>query len=102
MMDDQKQFRLYLCHGSQCTMRGSPALFRHMEQAVADRNLGAVVDVRAGGCQDHCDHGPNMLIWPGPVRYAHLTPPALLEILVRHIVGGEPVRELLATPAMRR
>ncbi len=78
------------------------ALRKALENGLWQRQLDTVVQVTIGGCQDHCDHGPNMIIWPGPYRYAQLSAAALHQIIERHLLHNEPVTDLLATPAMRR
>jgi (2Fe-2S) ferredoxin len=98
----QKAFRVYLCAGPHCSPRGGAALLRLLEEELWQRGLDDAVEVNAGGCQDHCDFGPNMLVWPGPVRYAQLDADAIRRIVAQHLAGGEPVTELLATPEMRR
>ena len=96
------RYRAYLCTGPHCSSRGCAALFRQLETALWERGLDDTVELHTGGCQDHCDYGPNLLIWPGPVRYAQLDAAAVERIVVQHFAGGEPVAELLATPEMRR
>ena len=95
-------YRAYLCAGPNCSSRGCAALLRQLEAALWERGLDTQVELTTGGCQDHCDYGPNLLIWPGPVRYAQLDADAVSRIVEQHLAGGEPVAELLATPEMRR
>lgn len=101
-MTDQPRYRAYLCAGPHCSSRGCAALLRQLEAALWERGLDDAVELRAGACQDHCDHGPNLLVWPGPVRYAHLDAAAIKRVVDWLGAGGEPVAELLATPEMRR
>ena len=83
-------------------MRGAQQVYQRLEQELWKQGIDGAVELRQGGCQDHCDYGPNMIVWPGPCRYAQLTPEAVATIVKHHLVGGEPVPELLATPEMRR
>jgi len=99
---EQLRYRAYLCAGPHCSSRGCAALLRQLEAALWQRGLDDAVELHAGGCQDHCDYGPNLLIWPGPVRYAQLDADAIARIVEQHLAGGEPVADLLATPEMRR
>lgn len=77
-------------------------MLQQLEQELWERGLDTAVETHLGGCQDQCDYGPNMIVWPGPWRYAGLTSAAVTEIVERHLIGGEPVQEYLATPEMRR
>jgi (2Fe-2S) ferredoxin len=94
--------RIYLCHGPHCAARGAARTRQALETALWKAGLLAGVELHQSGCQDHCDHGPNMLVHPGACRYAGVTPERAAEIVARHLVGGEPVAEWLATPEMRR
>lgn len=95
-------YRLYLCHGPHCSARGAAVTCRALDEALWDAGLLGAVELIVGGCQDHCDHGPNLLIYPGGQRYAGVTPERAAAIVARHLRDGEPVVAWLATPAMRR
>jgi len=57
-----------------------------------------VGDVRIDSvdCLGLCKHGPNAVVYPGGTWYLGLTQRDVPEIVVRHIQGGEPVRNLAA------
>lgn len=95
-------YRLYLCHGPNCSARGAEAARRALELALWDAELLEEVELLASGCQDHCDHGPNLLIHPGACRYVAVTPARAAGIVASHLRDGEPVPEWQATPEMRR
>ena len=99
---ETKQYRVYICGNMHCQSRGSAALFQQLEQELWERGLDVAVEAHLGGCQDQCDYGPNMIVWPGPWRYAGLTSATVTEIVEQHLVGGELVQAYLATPEMRR
>lgn len=94
-MFDEKKYRVYVCGNIHCRANGSEALLRLLEEQIWAAGLDADVDVRVSGCQNRCDFGPNLTVWPGPFRYAHLTPEAIARIVAQHLRDGEPVRELL-------
>lgn len=95
-------YRLYLCNGPHCTARGGDATRRALETALWRAGLLSSVELQQSGCQDHCDHGPNLLIHPGACRYAGVDVERAAAIVARHLAAGEPVSEWLATPEMRR
>ena len=95
-------YRLYLCHGPNCSARGADATRRALEQALWEAGLLGRVELLASGCQDHCDHGPNLLVHPGGCRYIGVTPERAAAIVVRHLRHGEPAAEWQAAPAHRR
>lgn len=94
--------RIYLCNGPHCSARGAAAARRALDEALWDANLLGRVELLSSGCQDHCDHGPNLLIHPGACRYVGVTPERARAIVARHLRDGEPVAEWQATPEMRR
>jgi (2Fe-2S) ferredoxin len=96
------RFRLYLCHGPHCTARGTAAAREAIDTALWDADLLGEAELLPSGCQDHCDHGPNLLIQPGACRYVGLTPARAAEIVARHLRDGQPIEEWQATPEMRR
>jgi (2Fe-2S) ferredoxin len=95
-------YRLYLCHGPHCSARGAASTRDALDTALWQAGLLGAVELQSSGCQDHCDHGPNLLVHPGACRYAGVTPERAAAIVARHLAGGGPVEEWLATPEMRR
>lgn len=98
----ESHHRLYLCHGPHCSARGAASTRAALDTALWDAGLLSSVELLASGCQDHCDHGPNLLVQPGACRYAGVTPERAAQIVARHLAGGAPVAEWQATPEMRR
>lgn len=95
---EEKKYRVYLCGGPHCTPRGRGALARELDDALWACKLDSDVDVRISGCQNRCNYGPNMTVWPGPVRYSGLTPAAIRRIVAEHLRDGVPVAEWLYAP----
>jgi (2Fe-2S) ferredoxin len=95
-------YRLYLCRGPNCSARGAAATAQALDTALWEAGLLDSVDLQASGCQDHCDHGPNLLVYPGGCRYVGVDASRAAAIVARHLKDGAPVAEWQATPAMRR
>ncbi len=89
------QYRVYLCGGPRCVARSNAALQQQLDFAVWEQELDTTVEIMVSGCQDRCDQGPNMTVWPGPHRYARLTRPAITRIVTEHLRDGTPVESLL-------
>jgi (2Fe-2S) ferredoxin len=94
--------RIYLCNGPHCTANGAAKVRSALDQALWDAGLLGAVELHASGCQDHCDHGPNMIVQPDTVRYYGLSAERVARIVAEHLRGGEPITAYLATAAMRR
>lgn len=95
-------YRLYLCHGPHCCARGAARSYTAIETALWEAGLLGKVELMASGCQDHCDHGPNLLVQPGGCRYVGVGPERAAAIVFEHIAADQPVAAWLATPEMRR
>jgi NADP-reducing hydrogenase subunit HndC len=102
VMDGEKRYRIYLCGGPNCTAGGRDALLKKLEEELWAWQLEDEVEVRVSGCQDRCDFAPNITIWPGPFHYSNLDPDGLARIVEQHLLKGEPVREFLHRPSVRR
>jgi (2Fe-2S) ferredoxin len=102
MSEETSQFRIYCCGNVNCLSRGADDIWKALEDQIWLGKLKSRVELRRSGCQDHCDFGPNMQIWPGPYRYVQLTPAKIKQIVRQHLLGGQPVEEYLASPNMRR
>ncbi len=79
-------YRLYLCTGPHCAARAAGTR-EALENALWEAGLLGVVELRLGGCQDHCDHGPNLLVLPGNRRYARVTPERAAAIVREDLTG---------------
>lgn len=95
-------YRLYLCRGPHCTARGADRTCVALETALWEAGLLAEAELQPSGCQDHCGHGPNLLIHPGACRYVGVTPERAVAIVACHLRDGAPVAAWQATPEMRR
>lgn len=95
-------YRLYLCHGPHCSARGAASTRLAIDAALRQAGLLDSVELQPSGCQDHCDHGPNLLIHPGACRYVGVTPERAAKIVASHLRDNAPIPAWQAVPAMRR
>ena len=79
-----------------CGASGAAQITQMLSEEVAKRNLFTQVAVTATGCLGPCDTGPNVLIYPGSYLYIRVKPEDVNRIIEQHVIGGEPVKELLA------
>jgi (2Fe-2S) ferredoxin len=99
---EKAKYRAYLCCGVNCGPKGASALVDFMEAEVANQGLEAEVSVAATGCQAHCDSGPTMVVYPGPVYYQQIDQSRVKRILAEHLTAGDPVKEYFWTGIRRR
>jgi (2Fe-2S) ferredoxin len=92
-MDQSTRYRAYLCCGPRCTLRRSNPLVDVLAREVARAGLGDRVQVLPGGCMKHCESGPTLTVWPGPVYYEGVTAERLRVIVAQHFGQDAPVEE---------
>lgn len=97
---EERQYRVHLCFGPNCTERGSRALWATLEQAVEEAGLAGRVELLATTCRNRCDYGPSLNVYPGPVFYNQLDAEAIREIVERHLKRGEIVDRWLFRPKL--
>jgi (2Fe-2S) ferredoxin len=86
-------YRVYICAGPNCTPKGSAQLLRFLEEELARLSLQEEVSVFAGGCQSHCETGPSVVVYPGPVFYQYVDKPRLVRIAREHLANDVPVAD---------
>ncbi|MBA3450336.1 MAG: (2Fe-2S) ferredoxin domain-containing protein [Chloroflexia bacterium] len=98
----ERQYRVHLCFGPNCTERGSKTLLPVLEQAVREAGLTGSVEILATTCRDRCDYGPSLNVYPGPVFYNQLDASAIRDIVDDHLARGTIVDRLLFRPKIER
>ena len=85
---DERQYRVHLCFGPNCSGRDSKALLPILEQAVAQAGITDRVEILATTCRNRCDFGPSLNVYPGPVFYNQVDDEAIRDIVACHLVRG--------------
>lgn len=93
----QSEYRAYICCGPNCGPKGSARLLTVLEDEIARQDMSDRVVVLPTGCQSHCETGPTMVVYPGPVYYQEVDPTRLARIVVEHFGRGMPVKEFFWT-----
>ena len=89
-----KKTRVLVCCGG-CTSSGSLKVTAKFEEEIAKAGLAEKVTVVKTGCMGLCSQGPIVVVQPGNVFYAQINEEQISKIVQQHLVGGEPVKELL-------
>ena len=84
-MSDQKppcyRHHLFICQGKSCSEKGDPQAARAFFKAkIKEAGLKGVVRACMSSCLDHCDYGPNMIIYPEGKWHTGVTPDQWEEI----------------------
>lgn len=96
----ERQYRVHLCFGPNCTGRGSRELMPILELALRQAGIREQVEVLATTCRNRCDYGPSLNVYPGPVFYNEITDEAVLEIVNRHLLRGSVADRWLYRPKL--
>jgi (2Fe-2S) ferredoxin len=77
-----------------CAARGSKEVAAAFKEAVHRHGQKRIVRANQSGCLDQCAHGVTVVVYPDQVWYGGVRVEDVEEIVLRHLVGGEPVERL--------
>jgi (2Fe-2S) ferredoxin len=87
------KYRVYICVGPNCGPKGSPRLAGMLERELAALGLEGQVSITMGGCQSHCETGPTMVVFPGPIFYEGMDLERLRRVAKEHFADDVPISE---------
>lgn len=93
---------LGVCAGKHCAKAGTKHVLRAVREAVDEAGLSTSIAVVLTKCQDYCDDGPAMTVFPGGIPYLELDPEDARRVVAEHVVEGRPVFELLPKKLRRK
>jgi (2Fe-2S) ferredoxin len=96
-MMEKPRYRAYICCGPNCGPKGSRLLLDALEEEVRRAGLQDQIAVLPTGCQNHCETGPTMVVYPGPVYYQGVDRERLRRIVSEHLALGRPVADYFWT-----
>ncbi len=91
----EPRYRVHICHGPNCTPRGSRSLVGELERLLAEVGISGEIEIIATSCRNRCEIGPSVNVYPGPYFYREVTPAVLSRIVREHLLGDQPVSEYL-------
>jgi (2Fe-2S) ferredoxin len=84
-----------------CKAKGSSEVRDRLKQELAARGLSKLIRANNAGCLDQCEHGVSVVVYPEQVWYGGVTVDDVVEIVDKHLVGGQIVERLLMPDSPR-
>ena len=78
-----------------CKLRGGVEVRDRLKAELTKRGLSKTIRANNAGCLDQCEQGVTMVVYPEQVWYGHVTPEDVVEIIEKHLIGGQVVERLL-------
>lgn len=78
-----------------CKSKDGVAVRDLLKKELTARGLSKLIRANNAGCLDQCEHGVTVVVYPEQVWYGGVTESDVVEIIERHLVGGEVVTRLL-------
>jgi (2Fe-2S) ferredoxin len=93
-----QRHRVLVCAGAPCTDAGASLVWGHLRNIQKARNLrteGPGVMTCKTTCLGPCALGPVMQVWPDGTWYGGVDEAGVERIVDEHLLGGQPVAELV-------
>ncbi|MGE0870754.1 MAG: ferredoxin [Kofleriaceae bacterium] len=78
-----------------CKAKGGVEVRDRLKMELKKRGLSKLIRANNAGCLDQCEAGVTVVVYPEQVWYGHVTVDDVVEIIDKHLVGGEVVTRLL-------
>ncbi|MBR2930437.1 MAG: 4Fe-4S binding protein [Clostridia bacterium] len=89
------KYTVLVCGGTGCTSSHSTDIVEKLKEEIKAKGIEGDVQVIMTGCFGLCALGPIMIVYPEGCFYSMVEIGNIPRIVEEHLVGGEPVRELL-------
>ncbi len=78
-----------------CKAKGGVEVRDRLKAELKARGISKIVRANNAGCLDQCARGVSVVVYPEQVWYGGVTVDDVVEIVEKHLIGGEGVDRLL-------
>ena len=78
-----------------CKAKNGEAVRDKLKAELAARGLAKIIRANNAGCLDQCAAGVTVVVYPEQVWYGHVTVDDVVELVEKHLIGGEAVTRLM-------
>ena len=78
-----------------CASKGCADIMTEFMNEIQSRNLFEKIGLTNTGCMGPCMVGPSVLVYPEGIMYGNLQKSDVKTIIEQHLLGDEPVTELM-------
>lgn len=89
------QYEVVVCRDTGCSSSNGDQIQEQLTELVKSQGLEDKIHVMRTGCLGFCSVGPIVVVYPGQVFYANLKPEDTERIFKEHLLGGQPVKDLV-------
>ncbi|ELS05187.1 NADH:ubiquinone oxidoreductase 24 kD subunit [Xenococcus sp. PCC 7305] len=79
-----KKGKILICRKSSCDKRGGKKLYRALGETLHKLGLKERISIEVTGCQKQCKKAPSLILMPGKVKHADVSPKDLGSLLKTH------------------
>ncbi len=85
------EWEVLVCGGAGCVSSGCGAVREALEAEALVAGMRDKVRIVTTGCMGLCAAGPVLLVRPGDIFYTAMTPEKAVDVVNRHLIGGEVI-----------
>lgn len=78
-----------------CKSKGGVEVRDALKAELAKRGIAKIIRANNAGCIDQCEAGVAIVVYPEQVWYGNVKVEDVVEIVEKHLIGGEPVERLM-------
>ena len=79
-----------------CVARGSQPVIDAFAEEIGSRNLWGRIKLSTSSCLGTCEVGPSVLVYPEGVMYQKVKASDVVDIIEKHLIGGDRIESLEA------